>query len=193
MKWFRSKNREPGEPDPDQAVTELLDQYHSRASVTDGDQLLIGPGKVLDNIAFAMERIDTDISTPVSIDEDVAPRAEVVGMIQELRMGAVLAVHVVNNAMRIMSARYPADLVRAPLPSQYDLRKLIPVLRITDQQHETARMIFNRRAASPADLTQDDVPELKPLDWEDQRQIFMTLFYMFGTKVAAIKHRTGIS
>jgi hypothetical protein len=98
---------------------------------------------------------------------------------------------VVNTAMKIMSARYPMDLVRAPLPPQYDLRKLAP-LSITDQQHEIAKTIFNRRTASTVDLTEDDAGEMEPLGMVDQMQIFVALFYMFGTKVGAMKHRTGI-
>lgn len=195
MKWFGGRRREPGEPDPgsqaEEAVSELLDRYHPRASISDGDQMLIEPGKVLANIAFAMERVDTDINTPVSIEEDVAPAGELASLIQDLRLGPFLAIHVVNTAMRIMSARYPLELVRAPLPPQYDLRKLAP-LSITGQQHEVAKTIFNRRAASAADLTVDDVAELELLSMVDQMQIFVALFYMFGAKVGAMKHRTGI-
>ncbi len=153
--------------------------------------MLIEPGQVLANIAFAMERVDTDIDTPVSIEEDVAPVDELASLIQDLRLGPVLAIHVVNTAMRIMSARYPAELVRTPLPPQYDLRQLAP-LSITDQQHEIAKTIFNRRTTSTADLTEDDAAELELLGMADQMQIFVALFYMFGTKVGAIKHRTGI-
>ncbi|PZS37579.1 MAG: hypothetical protein DLM62_18435 [Pseudonocardiales bacterium] len=195
MKWFGRRHREPGEPGPDpeteQAVSELLDQYHPRASISDGGQMLIEPGKVLANIAFAMERVDTDIDTPVSIEEDVAPVDELASLIQDLRLGPVLAIHVVNTAMGIMSARYPAELVRTPLPPQYDLRQLAP-LSITDQQHEIAKTIFNRRTTSTADLTEDDAAELELLGMVDQMQIFVALFYMFGAKVGAMKHRTGI-
>jgi hypothetical protein len=193
VKWFGRRHREPGEPDPEaeQAVSELLDRYHPRASISDGGRMLIEPGKVLANIAFAMERVDTDIDTPISIEEDVAPADELMSLIQDLRLGPVLALHVVNTAMKIMSARYPADLVRTPLPPQYDLRKLA-TLSITDQQHEIAKTIFNRRTASTVDLTEDDAGEMEPLGMVDQMQIFVALFYMFGTKVGAMKHRTGI-
>jgi hypothetical protein len=195
MSWFGRRRRKPREPDPgqqaQQAVSELLDRYHSRASISDGDRMLIAPGKVLASIAFAMERVDTDIATPVSIEEDVAPFDELVSLVQDLRMGPALALHVANTAMRIMSARYPTELVRTPLPPQYDLRKLFP-LTITDQQHEIAKAIFNRRTASIADLSEDDVTELEPLEMADQMQVFVALFYMFGSKVGAIKYRTGI-
>ncbi|MEP7024619.1 MAG: hypothetical protein ABJB47_12630 [Actinomycetota bacterium] len=194
MSGFGRKRRKPGEPDPDprvQAVSELLDRYHSRASISEGDRVIIEPGKVLENIAFAMERVDTDIGTPISIEEDVAPPDELAALIQNLRMGPALSVHVANTAMKIMSARYPAHLVRTPLPPQYDLRKLAP-LSITDQQHEIAKTIFNRRTTSTADLTEDNVTELEPLDMAGQMAIFVALFYMFGTKVGAMKHRTGI-
>src|ERR1051326_3614944 len=109
MSWFGKRHQKSREPDPDrqaqQAVGELLDQYHPRASISDGDEMLIQSGKVLSNIAFAMERVDTDINTPVSIEEDVAPVDELVTMVQSLRLGPALAVHVANTAMRIMSAR----------------------------------------------------------------------------------------
>lgn len=35
--------------------------------------------------------------------------------------------YVVNTAMRIMAARYPAEVVANPLPDVYDLRKIIPI------------------------------------------------------------------
>jgi hypothetical protein len=119
MSWFGRRHRKPGDPEPGpepQAAGELLDQYHPRASISDGDQLLIVPGKVLENIAFAMERVDIDIDTAVSIEGDVAPVDELVSMVENLRLGPTLAVHVANTAMRIMSARYPEELVRTPLP-----------------------------------------------------------------------------
>lgn len=101
MKWFGRRHREPREPDPqtEQAVSELLDRYHPRASISDGGEMLIEPGKVMANIAFAMERVDTDIDTPISIEQDVAPAAELMSLIQDLRLGPVLALHVVNTAM----------------------------------------------------------------------------------------------
>jgi uncharacterized ParB-like nuclease family protein len=104
-----------------------------------------------------------------------------------------LAVHVVNTAMRIMSARYPAELVRTPLPPEYDLRKIL-ALNVTDQQHTIAKSIFNQRTTSATDLTEDDIAgQLEPLAVPDQMELFVTLFYMYGTKVGAMKHRTGIA
>jgi hypothetical protein len=188
MTWFGGIRRKPRAPEPgqpvQQAVNEMLDRYHPRASVSDGDRMLIQPGKVLTNIAFAMERVDTDISTPVSIEEDGASVDELVSMVRDLGLGPALAVHVANTAMEIMSARYSEELVRRPLPPQFDLRELAP-LTITDQQHEIAKTIFNRRATSAADLAEDDVPELESLGMADQVQVFVALFYMFGKKVGA--------
>jgi uncharacterized ParB-like nuclease family protein len=103
-----------------------------------------------------------------------------------------LAVHVVNTAMRIMSARYPAELVRRPLPPEYDLRKIL-ALPIDDQDQAIAKVIFNRRAESTVDLTEDDISaDLEPLDVPATVTIFVALFYMYGTKIGAMKHRTGI-
>jgi len=70
----RIRVQRPREPDPDsqteQAVSELPDRYHPWASISDGDQMLMEPSKVLSNIAFAMECVDTDIDTPISIEEE---------------------------------------------------------------------------------------------------------------------------
>jgi hypothetical protein len=97
---------------------------------------------------------------------------------------------VANTAMHIMSARYPAELVRKPLPAGFDLRTLIPIT-MTDQPHEIARTIFNRRTARAADLDEADVPEMEYLAAADQVQVFVALFFMFGKKVGALKYTTG--
>ena len=48
MSWFGGKRREPSAPDPaGPAVSETLDQYHPRASLSAGDRTLAQPGKVL--------------------------------------------------------------------------------------------------------------------------------------------------
>jgi hypothetical protein len=152
--------------------------------------MLVEPGKVLANIALAMERVDTDINTSASIEEDVAHVDELMSMVQ-VGLGPALAVHVANTAMEIMSARYPADLVRRPLPAQFDLRKLLPIT-ITDEPHEIAKAIFNRRTARTTELDETDVPETGSLSTVDQLQVFMALFFMFGNKVGALKYATGI-
>jgi len=196
MSWFRRKPGKPTEPAPDeqaQQASEFVDPYHRRASLRDGDRLIIQPGKVLDNITEAMERVDLDINTEVSIEDDVVAVDELMSLIQDLRLGPTLAVHVVNTAMRIMSARYPAELVRTPLPPEYDLRTIL-ALDITDQQHTIAKAIFNQRTTSATDLTEQDIAgRLEPLTVPDQMELFVTLFYMYGTKVGAMKHRTGIA
>jgi hypothetical protein len=177
---------------PQQAVRELLDRYHHRASISDGERLMLDPSQVLENIALAMERVDNDINTPISIEEDVASLSELAGLIQGMMMGPLLAVHVVNTALKIMSARYPTELVDNPLPPEYDLRKLFP-LQLDDREHEVAKAIFNRRTTAGADLDAADVTdELEALGVAGQLQVLVCLIYMYGTKVGAMKHRTGI-
>ncbi|GAB1689763.1 hypothetical protein [Krasilnikovia sp. M28-CT-15] len=196
MRWSHSKpggSGESGGDETDQQVGELIDRYHSRASIDDGDRILIDAGKVLENIAFAMERVDTDITTPVSIEDDVVSFAELTGLIQTLGMGPSVAVHVVNTAMRIMSARYPDELVRLPLPDEFDLRAIQPAVQLADREHDVAKAIFNQRTASEVDLDADDVAAaVEPLDLGGQIRVFIALFFMFGTKVGAMKYRTGI-
>ncbi|MEO6083108.1 MAG: hypothetical protein ABIQ18_08375 [Umezawaea sp.] len=137
--------------------------------------------------------MDLDINTPISIEEDVVPLTELLTLIQTLALGPTLAVHVVNTAMRIMSVRYPEDLVRTPLPSQYDLRKIVP-LTMSDREHAIAKALFNRRTASAVDFTEDDIAEdLAPLQANDQLQVFVALFFMYGNKIGAMKYTTGIA
>jgi hypothetical protein len=192
MRWFGRRRDRRHEEAERQAVAELLDGDHHRASVRGGDQVMVNAGKVLENVALAMERVDLDINTEISIEEDVARFEELVTLVDTLRCGPTLAVHVVNTAMRIMSARYPAELVGRPLPPEYDLRKLTP-LQIDTQHQEIAKKIFNRRTASAADLTEDDViGDFHALDPPDQIQVFIVLFSMYGHKVGAMKYTTGI-
>lgn len=178
----------------DQQSMELLDQYHPRASFHAGDRIVIAPGKVLEKITMAMERVDLDVDTEISFGEDVASEAELLSMIADMRLGQTVAVHLVNTALRIMTARYPAELVENPLPPVYDLRVIVPQLTFTDREHATAKAIFNQRTTSPRDLDEDDLgAEFDELDEPEQLAVIMALFCMFGTKVSAIKNRTGIA
>ncbi|HEY2096302.1 MAG TPA: hypothetical protein VGH72_07560 [Pseudonocardia sp.] len=183
-----------GESEEDRATRELMDLQHPRASISDGSgYMTIDPGQVLENITAAMERIDLDINVEISIEEDVATFDELSTLIQRLMLGPLLAVHVVNTALAIMAARYPAELVTKPLPPQYDLRKMLP-LDIPDRPHELAKVIFNRRTTSAADLDPSDVTdELDNLGVDDQLRVFTALFYMYGTKLGVLKHTTGIA
>jgi hypothetical protein len=63
---------------------------------------------------------------------------------------------------------------------------------LSDRLQELAKEIFNRRTGGAGDLDEEDVPELDSLGWEDQLQVFIALFFMFGTKVGALKYTTGI-
>jgi len=174
------------------AVEELLDPYHPRASMIDGDRIAMNPGKVLENIQLAMERLDLDISTPISIEEDVVPLDELLNLVEVLGMGVSIHVHVVNSAMSIMSRRYPAELVTGPLPPEFDLRALTPIV-ITEDLHDTAKLIFNMRTVRTDDLIEGDVSGLlADLDGADQATTFTALFYMYGLKIGAMKNVTGI-
>jgi hypothetical protein len=192
MSWVSRWCRDDGSRAADeQAAQELLDDYHPRASVREGDRIMIAPHRSMENIAFAMERIDNDINTSVSLEEDVITVDELEVLIGNMRLGPTLAVHVVNNAMRIMAARYPADLVHNPLPPDYDLRVMGPLM-MDDHVHEIAKDIFNLRTVGQLDLTENDIAgKLRDLDVPEQMTVFAAL-YMYGTKVGALKHRTGI-
>lgn len=173
----------------DDPAAELLDSYHQRASISEDGRMTIRPDKVLANLEEAMERIDIDINAEVAM-EDVASATELTAMVQSLRMGPLLAVHIVNTGLRIMD-RYPAELVRRPLPPEYQLSKIVP-MEITGRPHDTAKAIFNRRTASQVDLTTDDVTDdLDQLTVPEQVTVIVALFVMYGSKIGALKYSTG--
>ena len=192
MRWFGRKNGNAGDPDPgaQQQFSEFLDRDHPRSSLEDGDQIIVNAGQVLENIAMTMERIDMDIDTPVSID-DMISTDELMVLVGTLHLGPALAVHVVNTAMKIMSARYPAELVRRPLPPEYDLRKPRPAdgLRPAARDRKEDLQPADHQHRRPDGRRHSRRPGI--LGPAEQMTVFVTLFYMYGTKVGAIKHRTG--
>lgn len=152
---------------------------------------MMDPGQVLTNIENTMRRIDADINVQVSIADDIATEKELMVMMDDFRMAEPLIVFLVNTGMQIMKADgYPAELVTKPLPDHYDITVLVPALTVNKRQHQIAKAIFDRRSTSPADLTEDDVAgEIEPLDLAGKIEVFIILFYMWGTKIGAMKHR----
>ncbi|MFD5830664.1 hypothetical protein [Lentzea sp. NPDC060358] len=176
----------------DRETQELLDPHHHRASAHLGDRLLVDPDQVLENVAMAMERLDLDISTPVSIEEDVATLEELVAMVDHFGRGATLVAHVLNTAARVMNARYPAELVRHPLPPDCDLRRLFHA-DVDERSQDVARAVFNRRLAEVADVRDTEVAvDLDRLSSQQQIEVFMAVFFLYGTKIGALQNRTGI-
>lgn len=190
-RWTQGGTRRPAGTSDEQA-RELLDPHHRRASLRDDERTLLNPGQVLDNIHEAMERLDLDINTAISIEEDVVTLDELLGMFEQLRLGPTVMVHVVNTAVAIMRRRYPAELVDRTFGPSYDLRQMTPI-QISDELHDIAVRIFNLRTISDVDLVEGDVAGmLDGLDGADQATVFTALIYMYGTKISALKTRTGI-
>lgn len=190
MSWF-TRRRSRRSRNARQATAELLDTYHDRASILDGDDLVVDPGKVLANFELAMERIDNDIDTPVAIN-DFASAEELMSIVHTMSMGPMLLERTLNTAFRIMLNRYPEELVRAPLPPDFDVRKLAP-LDLTGDQNELGRSLFNLRARMDADIGSDDVEaEISGCSDFDVVNSFMAVFVIYGLKVGALKSRTGI-
>lgn len=171
---------------------ELLDPHHHRASVHLGDRLVVDPAQVLENVAMAMERLDLDIGTPVSIEEDVATLDELVAMVDHFDKAPALLAHTLNTAARVMNARYPADLVRHPLPPDCDLRRLFHA-DVDERCQDVARAVFNQRLAEVADVRESQVAvDLDGLTSQQRIEVFMAVFFLYGTKVGALQNRTGI-
>ncbi|MCX2946838.1 hypothetical protein [Lentzea sp. NEAU-D7] len=176
----------------DRETQELLDPHHHRASVHLGDRLVVDPDQVLANVAMAMERLDLDISTPVSIEEDVATLEELVAMVDHFDKGPALIAHALNTAARVMNARYPAELVRHPLPPDCDLRRLFHA-DVDERSQNVARAVFNQRLAREADVRETEIAvDLDELSPEQRIEVFMAVFFLYGTKIGALQNRTGI-
>ena len=180
-------------PSPlDRETQELLDPHHHRASVHLGDQFVVDPQQVLANVAMAMERLDLDINTPVSIEDDVATLDELVAVVDHFGKGPVLIAHTLNTAARVMNARYPAELVHHPLPPDCDLRRLFHA-DVDERAQDVARAVFNRRLTEPADVRDTEVAvDLDGLSPQQQIEVFMAVFFLYGIKVGALQNRTGI-
>ncbi|MEU7474545.1 hypothetical protein AB0A63_01090 [Lentzea sp. NPDC042327] len=176
----------------DREAQELLDPHHHRASAHLGDRFVVDPAQVLANVAMAMERLDLDIATPVSIEDDVATLDELVAMVDHFGKGAELIAHALNTAARVTTARYPAELVRHPLPPDCDLRMLFHA-EVDERSQDVARAVFNRRLAEPADVRETEVAvDLDGLTSQQQIEVFMAVFFLYGIKVGALQNRTGI-
>ncbi|KOV78062.1 hypothetical protein [Nocardia sp. NRRL S-836] len=176
----------------DRETQELLDPHHHRASVHLGDKIIVDPVQVLENVAMAMERLDLDIDTPVSIEEDVATLDELVAMVDHFDKGPALVAHTLNTAARVMNARYPAELVRHPLPPDCDLRRLFHA-DVDERCQDIARAVFNRRLAETADVRDTQVAvDLDGLSAPQRIEVFMAVFFLYGTKIGALQNRTGI-
>ncbi|MFD4668666.1 hypothetical protein ACFWNN_02970 [Lentzea sp. NPDC058450] len=176
----------------DRDTQELLDPHHHRASVHLGDRLIVDPDQVLANVAMAMERLDLDTSTPVSIEEDVATLEELIALVDHFDQGPTLIAHTLNTAARVMNARYPAELVHRPLPLDCDLRRLFQV-DIDERSLSIARAVFNHRLAQHADVRSTEVAvDLGGTTSQQRIEVFMAVFFLYGTKVGALQNRTGI-
>jgi len=176
----------------DRETQELLDPHHHRASVHLGDQFVVDPVQVLANVAMAMERLDLDISTPVSIEDDVATLEELAAVVDHFGKGPMLIAHTLNTAARVMNARYPAELVHHPLPQDCDLRRLFDA-DVDERSQDVARAVFNRRLADEVDVRDAEVAvDLDGLSSQQQIEVFMAVFFLYGTKIGALKNRTGI-
>ncbi|MFI6031630.1 hypothetical protein [Amycolatopsis magusensis] len=179
--------------DAPEEVHQFFDRGHQRASIVDDGRMMMDPGKVLTNIENTMRRVHTDIHTEFSIAEDIATDKELMAMMGELMMDSFLILFLVNTGMKVMiDGGYPADLVTRPLPDHYDITVLVPALTVNQRQHQIAKAIFDLRSTSTADLTDDDIADtIAPLDLAEKIEVFIILFYMWGTKIGAMKNRLG--
>ncbi|RSN60683.1 hypothetical protein DMH01_15485 [Amycolatopsis sp. WAC 04182] len=181
---------------PDEApeeVREFMDRGHRRASIADGERMMMDPGQVLNNIENTMRRLHADINVEVSVDGDLANEKELMVMMGDLMMASPLITFLVNTGMEIMTTGgYPTDLVTKALPDHYDITALIPSLKVNQRQHDIATTIFNMRSSSTRDLTEDDIDDLiEPLDLAGKIEVFIILFWIWGTKIGAMKNVMG--
>ena len=114
------------------------------------------------------------------------------GMIPIDRSGGSASERALNTAARVMNARYPAELVRHPLPPDCDLRRLFHA-DVDERSQDVARAVFNQRLAQDADVRESQVAvDLDGLSSEQRIEVFMAVFFLYGTKIGALQNRTGI-
>ncbi|MGZ3145708.1 hypothetical protein ACVDFE_27685 [Lentzea chajnantorensis] len=64
---------------------------------------------------------------------------------------------------------------------------------VDERSQDVARAVFNRRLAEPADVRETEVAvDLDGLTSQQQIEVFMAVFFLYGIKVGALQNRTGI-
>lgn len=149
---------------------------------------------VRSNLEIAMEQVDADINAKVSVVNDVATKKELVALFGDLRMGPKLVVFLVNTGMQIMNERYPDALVAMPMPARDDLTVLAPKRTVDESRRRVAEAIFDRRIASPRDLSENDVADdLESLDLAQKIEVFTVIFSLWRLEIGNLKQHTGIA
>jgi len=159
-------------------VDEMLDPYGERSLIIEGDQALVQPGRILENIQRRMERIDLAPDVEWA-PEDLMSEEEAVAIFVHLDMGEMVVAETAWYARQII-ARWPAELVEHPIVPKARIEMFLPGPRIDSADGDLARRVLNRALASAEHV--ETHPELVDLDARRLLAVWLALVLWFGIK-----------
>lgn len=178
-------SRDPNDERVAREVEELLNPYGERAFVVEDQGALVDPGRILENVHQRMERVDLDPSTPWGPDSLIS-MDELTVMFVQLEMGHLVISQTAWFARQIL-ARWPAELVERPLPSEARIEMFLDGPKVDPTDGDTARRVLNRALASPDEVTTH--PELDGMSNKELVVVWMALVFWFGIKSGALHQR----
>ena len=192
MPWWKKKarDRRRAERATETEMAEFLDPYHDRSMITEDEQAVVQPGKILSNLHERMERYAIDPLIDVAVEEfvDVTEAAVMV----RLGFGPMLIASTAEWAAELLYRELPDHWAGHPIPPEFDLVEQVGDGRLALEPRLQAigRDIFNAAVAQPPVEDSDRADELAALvpadlvDVGDVCQVFVTVLMLYLTKIA---------
>ena len=156
----------------------MVDPYDERATVVSGEQALVSPAQILENIHDRMERIDLDPDTRW-VPGDILSADDLAVVFQQLDLGELVVTETAWYARQIL-ARWPADMVEHQYPPQARVEMFLTGPTVDPDDGNIGRQVINRALASPDHI--ETHPELDGLDADKLMAIWLAVVYWFGIK-----------
>jgi hypothetical protein len=197
--WPQDEAERLGVPDPNvnptsapepgllELVRQFRDLYDERATIIEGDRVVMDPGKVLENIRARMERIDLDPGTPWPLDQ-VMSWEEMAVLFDQLRMGPLVVAETAECARQILS-RWPADAVQHPIPPQARIEEFLPGTEMEVASQDLGRRVINRALAGPAEV--ETYSELDEASAQDLMGAWLAVLFWYAIKSGLLHDRFG--
>jgi hypothetical protein len=165
-------------------IRDLLDPYSERTSVPHpgSDQVIIEPGKIIDNLRDRMDRYAIDPLLDAAVEDFIS--ADEVQFLARLSALPVLVHATALQAAKLVHWELPEQMAAYPISPEFDLVKQTG-MSFTPVQLETGRKIFNQATANPGaaeDYQSND--ELDDLSPGDQAGVFMVVLVCYLIKIA---------
>jgi cell filamentation protein len=177
------------DPDPEPSLPELIrqfwDPYDERATLIEGDRVLMDPSKVLENTRARMERIDLAPGTPWSL-EQMMSWEEMAILFAQLRMGPLIVTQTAEYARQILS-RWPSAAVRHPIPPQARIEDFLPGIEMEAASQDLGRRVINRALASPDEI--ETHPELREAGAQELMGAWLAVLFWYTIKSGTLHDR----